>query len=347
MMTRITKKKLITVGLIVGLLVASYITIKYIFALIWPFVLAYGIALLVSPIVNFLVTKFHFHKNAATILTLLFSLIGIGTALYYIISGLVEQTVRLIENWSIYEDRFLRYTKNTCTVIERILKMDRGVLYNGVCEETVSAMKSWQKNVMPAIMNNSVKTLMTIVNIIIVFVLTLMTVFYFTKDMDKYKKVDTNNIFYKEIRYMRGLISRIVKAYIRSQFIIMSVVAIICSLGLAIIGNNYYILLGIVLGILDALPLLGVGVVMIPWSVIYIFIGEYYKAAVLFIIFILCYFAREYLEPKLMGKHMGITPIASLVSIYVGYGLFGFIGMIAGPLVYVFIREIVGKYNTP
>ena len=346
-MTRITKKKLTTLGLTGGLLVASYITIKYIFVLIWPFVLAYGIALLTYPIVNFLVTKLHFHKNAATILTLLFSLIGIGTALYYIVSGLVEQTLRLIENWPIYQDRFLRYTKNTCTVIERIFKMDKGALYNGICEETVSAMKSWQKNVMPAIMNNSVKTLMAMVNIIIVFVLTIMAVFYFVKDMDKYKKVNPDNIFYKEIRYLRSLTSRIVKAYIRSQFIIMSVVAIICSLGLMIIGNNYYILLGILIGILDALPLVGVGVVMVPWGIIYIFMGSYYKAVVLFVVFILSYFAREYLEPRLMGKRMGITPIASLISIYVGYGLFGFVGMIAGPLVYVFIREVVGKYNTP
>ena len=46
-----------------------------------------------------------------------------------------------------------------------------------------------------------------------------------------------------------------------------------------------------------------------------------------------------------MGKHMGITPIASLLSIYVGYGLFGFLGMIVGPLVYVLIREIIGRYS--
>jgi predicted PurR-regulated permease PerM len=111
------------------------------------------------------------------------------------------------------------------------------------------------------------------------------------------------------------------------------------------IGNNYYIVLGIIIGILDALPLIGVGAVMVPWSVIYIAMGSYYKAAVLFVMFLLCYFIREYLEPRLMGKHMGITPIASLLSIYVGYGLFGFLGMIVGPLVYVLIREIVGRYS--
>lgn len=344
-MTRMTKKKLTTLALIGGLLIASYVTIKYIFVLIWPFVLAYGIALLVHPVVNFLVVKLHFHKNAATILTLLVTLTGIGVALYYLISGLMEQTIRLIDNWSIYEEKLLNCMKNTCNIIERMFNMERGAIYSGVYEGATSAMVRWQRNVMPTIVNNSMKTLMTVFNILIVFVLTIMAVFYLTRDMDKYKKINTQNLFYKEIRYIRGLLSRIIKAYIRSQFVIMSVVALICSIGLFIIGNDYYILLGIVLGILDALPLIGVGLVMIPWSIIYIFMGSYYKAGVLFVVFIICYFVREYLEPRLMGKHIGITPIASLISMYIGYGLFGFLGMIAGPLVYVLIREVVEKYN--
>ena len=130
----------------------------------------------------------------------------------------------------------------------------------------------------------------------------------------------------------------------RSQFIIILVVAVVCSLGLLIIGNDYYILFGVIIGILDALPLIGVGAVMIPWSIIYVFMGNYYKAAILMIVFVFCYFIREYLEPRLMGKQIGITPIASLISIYVGYRLFGFLGMIVGPLMYVLIREVVGKY---
>lgn len=346
-MTKGTKKKLTTLALIGGLLLASYVTLKYVFALIWPFVLAYGIALLVHPVVNLLVVKLHFHKNAATILTLLVTILGIGVVMFYLISGLVEQTIRLVENWPVYEEKLISCMRNTCYIIERMFKMERGTLYAGVYDGATSAMVNWQRNVMPTIVNNSMKTLMTMLDILIVLVLTIMAVFYLTRDMDKYKKISSDNIFYKEIRYVRGLLSRIIKAYIRSQFIIMSVVAFICAVGLFIIGNDYYILLGIIFGILDALPLVGVGLVVIPWSFVYVFLGSYYKAGILFVVFIVCYFVREYLEPRLMGKQIGITPIASLVSMYIGYGLFGFLGMVAGPLVYVLIREVVEKYNTP
>ena len=344
-MTRTTKKKIATLLLIGGLFLASYISIKYIFPLVWPFVLAYGIAVLVSPIVRFLVNKLNFHKTAATILTLCFSLAGIGLILFFIINGIVVQSIKFIDKWPEYEKIFVSTTRKMCNGIEKFFKMDKGAIYDTVCNGANRAMENWQKNVMPTIMSNSVKTIKTMVDIIIVIVLTIMAVFYMTRDMEKYRNVSQDNIFYKEIRYMKGLVSRIVKAYVRSQFIIMSAVAFVCAVGLLIIGNNYYIVLGVIIGILDALPLIGVGAVMVPWSIVYIAMGKFYKAAVLVIVFLLCYFIREYLEPRLMGKHMGITPIASLVSIYVGYGLFGFLGMIVGPLVYVLIREIVGRYS--
>ena len=343
-MTRITKKKITTLALIGGLFVASYLTLKYVVPLIWPFILAYAIALLVHPIVKFLVEKLHFHKNAATILTMCFTMLGIGAILFFVVNGIIVQSIKLIEKWPEYEEMLMESTKNICRSIEGFFNMRKGTIYDTVSDGAANAMENWQRSVMPAIMNNSLKTIMTMVNVVIFIVLTIMAIFYLTRDMDKYKRVSESNIFYKEIRYVKGLVTRIIKAYVRSQFIIICAVAFVCSIGLLIIGNDYYILLGIIIGLLDALPLIGVGVVMIPWSVIYFFMGSYYKAMILLVVFILCYFVREFLEPRLMGKQMGITPIASLMSIYVGYGLFGFLGMIVGPLIYVLIREIVDKY---
>ena len=234
--------------------------------------------------------------------------------------------------------------ENICGKFEEFFNISRGTIYDTVYDGAANVMENWQRSVMPTLMSNSVKTIMTMVSVLIFIVITLMAIFYMMRDMDKYKRVSESNIFFKEIRYVKGLVARIVKAYVRSQFIIISVVAFVCSMGLLIIGNDYYILFGILIGLLDALPLIGVGVVMVPWSIIYFFMGNYYKATVLVVVFVLCYFVREFLEPKLMGKQIGITPIASLISIYVGYGLFGFVGMIVGPLVYVLIREIVDKY---
>lgn len=342
-MTRITKKKIYTIMLGIGLIVVSYIALKYIFPLVWPFLLAYGIAVILFPVVRFLRDKLHFHKNAATVLTLLLAFGSVVGIVVFVMDKIIIQIKELAEKAPMYQEKLLYYIKKLCDASERFFNIDGETVYGRICDGFGRTIDDWQGNVMPMLMNNSWQTIMILIDVIVVLALTTMAVFYMTRDLEQIREIDERNIFYKEIRYIRGLVSKIVRAYIRSQLIIMSLVAGICVFGLFIIGNKYYILVGILLGILDALPLIGAGAILIPWSIIYIFMGEYVKAAILFTIFVAAYFLREFLEPRLMGQRVGISPIASLISIYVGYQLFGFVGMIAGPLVYVFLKEAIGN----
>lgn len=342
-MTLQTRKKIELLGIIGLLLIMSCVFIKYIFPLIWPFILAYGLALLISPIVRILTEKLHFHKNAASALTLIFAVGGLALGIYFLVDAIVSQIMVFAEEWPGYQEKFLVYLEKLCGIMENSLHMENGEVYKLVCKGMDSVMLSWQERLMPLVMNNSLNTLMALMDIVIVVALTVMAVFYMVRDADKIRNISEDNIFYKELVYIKGLISRILKAYVKSQVIIMSVVAAICAIGLAFIGNRYNIVIGIIIGVFDALPLIGAGTVLIPWSIVYIFMGEYVKAVVLFIVFIICYLVREFLEPRLMGQRIGMTPISTLISIYVGYRLFGFIGMIAGPLVYVMIREIQQK----
>lgn len=339
------RKKLELFGIALLLLAAAFLFIKYIIPLIWPFILAYGLAVLISPIVRFLRDKLHFHKNAAAGLTLVVALGGMAVGIYFLLDAIVGQIMAFVEVWPRYQEQFLGYLKNVCGIMENSFHMDRGVVYNHVCDGMNHFVESWQGKIMPLLMNNSIQTLLAVMDVIIVVALTVMSIFYMVRDMEKIKKVSKKNIFYKEIVYLKGLISKILKAYVRSQIIIMSIVAVICAVGLAMVGNDYNIILGIIIGVFDALPLIGAGTILIPWSIVYIFMGEYMKATVLFVIFIVCYLTREFLEPRLMGQKIGMTPITTLISIYIGYQLFGFLGMIAGPLVFVLIREILEKIN--
>lgn len=344
-MTLQTRKKLELVGLTVLLVILACVFIKYIFPLVWPFILAYGLAVIISPVVRFLRDKLHFHKNTATAVTLVAVLSALSVGIYYLVDAIVGQIMAFAYKWPEYQEKFLSYLRNFCGIMENSFHMKRGVVYEHVCDGMDSFVLSWQDKIMPLLMNNSLQTIMVLFDVVIVIALTVMAVFYMARDIDKIRKVSRKNIFYKELVYIKGLISRILKAYVRSQVIIMSVVAAICAIGLAMVGNDYNIVIGIIIGVFDALPLIGAGTILVPWSIVYIFIGEYMKAAILFVIFIICYLMREFLEPRLMGQRIGMTPIATLISIYVGYKLFGFVGMIAGPLVYVMIREVLEKVS--
>lgn len=335
------RRKLEIFGVAVALVVVVYICIRYLLPLVWPFILAYGLACLIYPVARFLHRKLHFHKTAAAVVTLLLAIASTIVVLYFVMDIVWGQLMSLISRLPIYEERILLYLEKMCGMVEKACRMDRGTFYHIIYDGLGNVMGGWQEKMVQIVMNNSVNTFMLFFDVFLVLALTIMAIFYMLKDMDSIRTVDKNNIFYSEIVYLKKLISKVLRAYVRSQLIIIGILSVVCAVGLAIIGNKYNIIIGFIIGVCDALPLIGVGTILVPWSVICFFTGNYVNGAILFVVFILCYLIREFLEPRLMGKEIGLSPISTLISIFVGYKLFGFLGMIVGPLVTVMIREIL------
>ena len=89
--------------------------------------------------------------------------------------------------------------------------------------------------------------------------------------------------------------------YLKAQGIIIGIVTLLCTGGLWLLGNPYFLLLGIVIGLTDALPFIGTGTLLIPIAVYLIFQRKYQLALGYGALFLVTYVAREFLEPKLVG----------------------------------------------
>ena len=110
--------------------------------------------------------------------------------------------------------------------------------------------------------------------------------------------------------------------------------------------NPYAVLLGVLIGLLDALPLFGTGTIFIPRIIICVLSRSYLQAAGLAVIYVPCYFGREFLEARLMGNGIGITSLESLISIYAGFYLFGILGFLLGPVGYLITKELTAQWLT-
>ena len=97
----------------------------------------------------------------------------------------------------------------------------------------------------------------------------------------------------------------------------------------------------VVIAIVDALPVLGCGVVLIPWSLICLLQGFKLQAIGLLGTYVLTFMARSALEPKLLGKELGLDPLVTLLAIYTGFRLLGLPGMLLAPLVAVIITKLL------
>jgi sporulation integral membrane protein YtvI len=144
----------------------------------------------------------------------------------------------------------------------------------------------------------------------------------------------------------RGM-ANAVGGYFRAQVILMTIVGIIGISGLLILRNPYALMLGLLMAFLDFLPILGSGSVLVPWALYNIFAGDVRQAVGLFALYGVITITRQALEPKVLGEQIGIHPLLSLMSVFVGYKVFGVAGILIGPviaMVAVSMRN-TGKYS--
>ena len=126
--------------------------------------------------------------------------------------------------------------------------------------------------------------------------------------------------------------------YIKSYMILMVITFVELSAGFLILGIEYAIGLAALIALIDLLPVLGTGGVLIPWLIINIILGNYGLAISLLVLYVVITVIRNILEPKIIGQQIGVHPLAMLVSMYVGLRLFGFVGVFAMPILLVVIK---------
>ncbi|MBR2570475.1 MAG: AI-2E family transporter, partial [Paenibacillus sp.] len=120
--------------------------------------------------------------------------------------------------------------------------------------------------------------------------------------------------------------------YLRAQFILISITAVVITIGLMMIGVDYAVTIGMLIGIVDLLPYLGVGAVMVPWIAYCFITGDASIGIGLSILYGIVLVARQVMEPKVLASSVGLDPLLTLVAMFVGLKLFGVFGLIIGPV---------------
>ena len=123
--------------------------------------------------------------------------------------------------------------------------------------------------------------------------------------------------------------------YLRSYLIIMAITFAVMLSGLLILRVENAFLLSVIIAALDLLPIIGVGTVLVPWSVAELILGNTGMGVALILLLVFHELVRQFAEPKIIGKSIGVHPIVSLILLYAGYCVFGFLGILLVPIIAV------------
>lgn len=328
------------IGKIIGITLAVYVCIRWLLPLVIPFFIAFLLAKLINPLVAKLDEKLSWKRSiwSTFLVGLLFLMLGF--LLLVFLKTLLVQIKTVVENLEIYKQQTGDFFHECCCQVENFTGIQAKTIEEGVEKQLPELMQHVKSNVVPVLMNGTISYAKNIfIWVGICFVVIISTVLIL-KDYQKIR----SSLEHHPIGQMGLKVCRRTYeaggAYIKAQLIIMLIITTVCVIGLYLSGNEYALLTGCGIGICDAMPFLGTGTIFVPWAVIEMLQGKYMLAAIYTVIYTICTLLREILEPKLLGNKLGMHPLAVIVSIYVGLGVYGVWGFALGPLSYILIREI-------
>jgi sporulation integral membrane protein YtvI len=218
-------------------------------------------------------------------------------------------------------------------------------------ENSLQSLLNSLLNQIQIIIQNSLKFLSFLPDILLFVIIIFISAFFFTIDNKKINEymntyilkyfdiIKTNHYF---IIIKKDVLS-VLYGYIRAQLILISITFVICSIGLGIIGINNFILKSFIISLIDALPIFGTAVVLLPWALMKLLLGNYFNAIYLFILYLILTTTRQSIEPKIFSSQIGIYPLITLFSIYAGLKTIGFLGIFVGPIIAVLINTLINS----
>ncbi len=342
-MGHFTSKLILLVIVLFSIIGMAYFGWKLI--LIWmPFIFAWWISNLLSPVVESIHKKIKIHKGLITFVILIL-FISILLLIVSFLGFTIVNQARIIldkipEINDLLEEGIFSLSKNFInfkTFLPQYLTDNLEFDIPGMLQNINLSVST--------ILASLVGTVAFIPNLLVAIIVMFVAAFFMTKDKMKLKEMQMQIISHKSFRsplvkIFKEDVIMVLLGYLRAQLIMMSLTFIEVSIGLFILKIPYAVLIGLGIGILDAFPVFGTGTVFLPWVIILLFYKNYSLAIGIFVVYLVATLGRQALEPKIISSQIGIHPLITLLIIYSGIKIFGIAGIIIAPLIAITLLAI-------
>lgn len=346
---------------------AAYITILIIIAgiiflsarLIMPFWIALFLAAIMQPLTRFLDGKIHIKKkHLATLVCLIFYLV-IGSMVVWIFMEILYLLDEAFLNLPSYYDSTIKPALhslgNSLENMMSIIPAQFRPNFDTMQTAFTSATQQFVSNISQKGMAFAGSFFSGIPSGFLSSLITILLSFFISTQYDEvinFMKCQLPEKIRGSVSEIKQLIKSSLYKYLKSTVILMFVTMAELIIGFLVIGIGNPIGLAAGIALFDALPVFGTGTIMIPWAIFELINGNYSLAAGIFVVYCIIDIMRNILEPKIIGTQFELNPIVALITVYLGYQLFGIIGMVVLLItVYILLAfHRAGKiklYNSP
>jgi len=342
-MAAISRRTIVRILIILAIIICILLVLRLSVYCI-PFIIAFILSSLIEPLVSFLEKKVKVPRKIGSVFSILLVLTILGTILGLIITRLIKEITNVYEQINVIFGSMQQFFES---MIERVnhLYISLPKTISDTLDQYFAEAARNAQNVLRPLIDKITSFTLSLPQVLVFLVVTILATYFMTSD-----KNDINSFIDRQfpVQWMektRIVINNLFSAlfgWMRAQLILMTVTFTELTIAFMILNIQNGLLLALIIAIVDALPVFGVGTVLIPWGLIDIISGNYQRGISMLLLYVIVLVVRQLIEPKIIGQQIGVHPLATLFSMYLGLQLFGIIGMIVGPVLMVILKTIFG-----
>ena len=315
------------------------------FGVLLPFLAALLLASAVNPLIRALQKRFGGTRRVWSIILTAVIMIVLSTVVSVIVYVVYDQLRSFVADWPGMLTEFLQNLQQAFDNLTARFGLrdaassglERGLRWG------LAKLTQWLSAWDPPVLESAGSILTVTANVVITIAVFVLASCYIMSDYPRFR-------FFLSDRLPEGLKSGLSKirtaaksaigGYFKAQFILSAGVAVISLIVLLVLRQPFSVLLAVIIGIVDFVPVFGSGTILVPWAVVLLLTGAYTKALVLIVLAAALFLLRKLAEPRVVGGQTGLSTLVSLICIYVGMRLGGVLGMIVAPMLCMMARDL-------
>ncbi len=337
--------------------VAVFLLVRYALPVFLPFLLAWGISLIVRPLSKKISQNLSISQKLCAALLLTMILGGTVLLVFGALKRLLQESERLLEQLFSDGGELAQIANGSWDLFDW-LTAKVGFLRRLAAGERFAAFRERFRMVgtemLTTVLERLSETLPNMIGKIVTglpsfffgTVVTVVAGFYFCMDGDRVSaslvRLAPKSV-QRKIPAWKAHIRSFSWKYVRAYLLLLLITFVELFLGFCILRVEYAFLLALIIAFVDMLPVLGVGTVLIPWAVISLIQQSFYLGIGLLILYLVILLVRQVMEPRLVGGSLGLHPLLSLFATYLGWQWFGLFGMLLAPPVALLCKTLLSK----
>ena len=318
------------------------VVFKVAFAYMLPFVIALLMASAMEPLVRRLV-KAKLPRGAAVGVAMFVYFGLLFAAGFLAVSRLVAEIIDLSSNIPDYAGTFTRVFNALVEWGEKMyLKLPQGAV--GPIKESLQSLAGHLTRFLTSLAGSVIGWLTMLPEMLMFAMFTIIATYFASRDRHVFSAFLATQMpaaTHAQIVALKNSLGRSLVGFIKSQLILMALTFTQCFIGMTLIGIPYALVISLFIAVVDILPVLGTGTVLIPWGAASLILGKTSTGVSLLVLYLTIMVVRYVVEPKIVGVQLGLHPLIALMAMFVGLKALGVAGLLLGPAIVVTVHALM------